>query len=93
MLKIMVAIICCSNSYHMLLHLHRMKLNIWFLKSLSCSCFQVFRKFGVEKFDPINEQFDPHRHLAVFQIPDASKPPATVAAVLKVICHFSVFSE
>lgn len=44
---------------------------------------EVFRKFGVEKFDPINEQFDPHRHLAVFQIPDASKPPATVAAVLK----------
>ncbi|OVA20038.1 GrpE nucleotide exchange factor [Macleaya cordata] len=44
---------------------------------------EVFRKFGVEKFDPMNEQFDPHRHLAVFQIPDASKPPGTVATVLK----------
>lgn len=46
--------------------------------------FQVFRKFGIEKFDPINEPFDPHRHNAVFQVPDASKPPGTVAAVLKV---------
>ncbi|KAJ9153836.1 hypothetical protein P3X46_027237 [Hevea brasiliensis] len=44
---------------------------------------EVFRKFGVEKFDPINEPFDPHRHNAVFQVPDASKPPGTVAAVLK----------
>lgn len=44
---------------------------------------EVFRKFGVEKYDPINEQFDPNRHLAVFQVPDASKPPGSVAAVLK----------
>ncbi|ONK55787.1 uncharacterized protein A4U43_C10F980 [Asparagus officinalis] len=44
---------------------------------------EVFRKFGVEKFDPVNEQFDPNRHHAVFQIPDASKPPGSVAAVLK----------
>ncbi|KDP39194.1 hypothetical protein JCGZ_00951 [Jatropha curcas] len=43
----------------------------------------VFKKFGVEKFDPINEPFDPHKHYAVFQLPDASKPPGTVAAVLK----------
>ncbi|XP_073004487.1 grpE protein homolog 2, mitochondrial-like isoform X7 [Typha latifolia] len=45
---------------------------------------EVFRKFGVEKFDPMNENFDPHRHHAVFQIPDASKPPGSVAAVVKV---------
>ncbi|XP_010270076.1 PREDICTED: uncharacterized protein LOC104606523 isoform X2 [Nelumbo nucifera] len=44
---------------------------------------EVFRKFGVEKFDSMNEQLDPHRHNAVFQIPDSSKPPGTVAAVLK----------
>eukprot|EP00262_Sarcandra_glabra_P006719 TRINITY_DN1920_c0_g1_i3.p1 TRINITY_DN1920_c0_g1~~TRINITY_DN1920_c0_g1_i3.p1 ORF type:complete len:327 (+),score=73.93 TRINITY_DN1920_c0_g1_i3:170-1150(+) len=44
---------------------------------------EVFRKFGVEKFDPTNEHFDPHRHHAVFQVPDPSKPPGTVAAVLK----------
>lgn len=47
--------------------------------------FQVFRKFGMEKFDPTNEQFDPHRHNAAFQIPDPSKPSGTVAVVLKVI--------
>lgn len=51
-------------------------------------CFQVFRKFGVEKFDPVNEQFDPHRHNAVFQIPDGSKAPDLVAAVLKVTKFF-----
>ncbi|XP_039029307.1 grpE protein homolog 2, mitochondrial-like [Hibiscus syriacus] len=44
---------------------------------------EVFRKFGVEKFDPENELFDPHRHNAVFQVPDNSKSPGTVAHVLK----------
>lgn len=46
--------------------------------------FQVLKKFGVEKYDPINEHFDPNRHNAVFQVPDSSKPSGTVAAVLKV---------
>ncbi|KAJ3688669.1 hypothetical protein LUZ61_017833 [Rhynchospora tenuis] len=44
---------------------------------------EVFRKFGVEKYDAQNETFDPHRHNAVFQVPDPSKPPGTVAAVIK----------
>ncbi|PON39383.1 GrpE nucleotide exchange factor [Parasponia andersonii] len=44
---------------------------------------EVFKKYGVEKYDPINEPFDPHRHSAVFQIPDPSKPSGTVAVVLK----------
>ncbi|MBA0705643.1 hypothetical protein Golax_017825 [Gossypium laxum] len=43
----------------------------------------VFRKYGVEKFDPTNEPFDPNMHNAVFQVPDNSKPPGTVAHVLK----------
>ncbi|XP_048599661.1 grpE protein homolog 2, mitochondrial-like [Brassica napus] len=43
----------------------------------------VFKKFGMEKYDPINEPFDPNRHNAVFQVPDASKPQGTVAHVLK----------
>lgn len=47
-------------------------------------CLQVFKKFGVEKYDPTNEQFDPHRHNAVFQVPDPSKEPDTIAVVLKV---------
>ncbi|KAH7689240.1 GrpE nucleotide exchange factor protein [Dioscorea alata] len=44
---------------------------------------EVFKKFGVEKFDPINERFDPNRHHAMFQVPDASKPSGTIATVLK----------
>ncbi|PKI77444.1 hypothetical protein CRG98_002050 [Punica granatum] len=44
---------------------------------------QAFKKFGIEKYDPTNEPFDPNRHNAVFQMPDSSKPPGTVAAVLK----------
>lgn len=44
---------------------------------------EVFKKYGVEKYDPTGEQFDPHRHNAVFQVPDPSKTPDTVAVVLK----------
>lgn len=44
---------------------------------------EVFRKSGIEKYDPTNEQFDPNMHNAVFQVPDNSKPPGTVAVVIK----------
>ncbi|GMH05768.1 hypothetical protein Nepgr_007608 [Nepenthes gracilis] len=44
---------------------------------------EVFKKSGVEKYDPTNEQFDPNRHNAVFQVPDNTKPVGTVAVVLK----------
>ncbi|XP_058218784.1 grpE protein homolog 2, mitochondrial-like isoform X2 [Rhododendron vialii] len=44
---------------------------------------EVFKKSGVEKYDPTNEQFDPNRHNAAFQVPDASKPPGIIAIVLK----------
>ncbi|KAL7590430.1 hypothetical protein Lser_V15G39209 [Lactuca serriola] len=44
---------------------------------------EVFKKFGVEKYDPVNEEFDPNRHNAVFQVQDPSKPPNTVAVVMK----------
>ncbi|GJN28748.1 hypothetical protein PR202_gb16910 [Eleusine coracana subsp. coracana] len=44
---------------------------------------EVFKKFGVEKFNPLNEKFDPTRHCAIFQIPDPSKPSGTVASVVK----------
>ncbi|KAL0306323.1 UNVERIFIED_CONTAM: GrpE protein2, mitochondrial [Sesamum radiatum] len=46
--------------------------------------FLVFKKFGLEKYNPINEEFDPNRHNAVFQVPDASRPADHVAVVLKV---------
>lgn len=38
----------------------------------------------MEKYDSANEEFDPNRHNAVFQVPDATKAPGTVAVVLKV---------
>ncbi|KAL2495875.1 Co-chaperone GrpE family protein [Forsythia ovata] len=44
---------------------------------------EVLKKFGVEKYDSMNEEFDPNRHNAVFQVPDASKPADRVAVVLK----------
>ncbi|KAI3703808.1 hypothetical protein L1987_74003 [Smallanthus sonchifolius] len=44
---------------------------------------EVLKKFGVEKYDPTNEEFDPNRHNAVFQVPDDTKTPNTVAVVLK----------
>ncbi|KAL1562976.1 grpE protein 2, mitochondrial-like [Salvia divinorum] len=44
---------------------------------------EVFKKFGLEKYDPTDEEFDPNRHNAVFQVPDASKPAGRVAVVLK----------
>uniref|UniRef100_A0A7N0VLB5 GrpE protein homolog n=1 Tax=Kalanchoe fedtschenkoi TaxID=63787 RepID=A0A7N0VLB5_KALFE len=43
----------------------------------------VFKKAGIEKYEPVDEQFDPNRHNAVFQVPDAAKPADTVAVVLK----------
>ena len=49
----------------------------------------------MQKYDPVDEEFDPHRHNAVFQVPDPSKPPNTVAVVLKVtfIYQFCPFHE
>ncbi|KAJ0267063.1 GrpE protein 1 [Hirschfeldia incana] len=44
---------------------------------------EVFKKSGLVKEDPLNEPFDPNRHNAVFQVPDASKPQGTIAHVLK----------
>ncbi|XP_073028394.1 grpE protein homolog 2, mitochondrial-like [Primulina eburnea] len=44
---------------------------------------EVFKKFGLEKYNPTDEEFDPNRHNAVFQVPSASKPVNHVAVVLK----------
>lgn len=45
---------------------------------------KVLKKFGVEKFEPVGQQFDPNSHLALFEVPDPSKEPGTVALVAKV---------
>ncbi|KAJ8542876.1 hypothetical protein K7X08_005399 [Anisodus acutangulus] len=44
---------------------------------------EVFKKFGVEKFDPTNEEFDPNKHNAVFQVPDPEKASGVIAVCLK----------
>ncbi|XP_055800766.1 grpE protein homolog 2, mitochondrial-like isoform X1 [Solanum dulcamara] len=44
---------------------------------------EVFKKFGVGKYDPTNEEFDPNKHNAVFQVPDPKKAPGMVAVCLK----------
>ncbi|XP_059277307.1 grpE protein homolog 2, mitochondrial-like isoform X1 [Lycium ferocissimum] len=44
---------------------------------------EVFKKFGVGKYDPTNEEFDPNKHNAVFQVPDPKKAAGMVAVCLK----------
>jgi molecular chaperone GrpE (heat shock protein) len=44
----------------------------------------VFKKHGVEQYDPAGEAFDPNMHSAMFEVPDASKEAGRVAVVTKV---------
>ena len=39
---------------------------------------------GVTRYDPLNDAFDPNLHNALFEVPDATKEPGTVAVVVKV---------
>lgn len=42
---------------------------------------QVFARYGIKKFNPLNEKFDPSKSSALFEVQDPSKPPGTVAFV------------
>ncbi|GFH06728.1 GrpE protein homolog, partial [Haematococcus lacustris] len=44
---------------------------------------QVLKSNNVEQYNPLNQQFDPNLHNALFELPDASKEPGTVGAVTK----------
>eukprot|EP00850_Spirogloea_muscicola_P010759 SM000064S19781 [mRNA] locus=s64:687676:689495:+ [translate_table: standard] len=44
---------------------------------------QVFLRFGISRFVPLGEPFDPHLHNALFEIDDPTKVPGTVAHVIK----------
>jgi len=44
----------------------------------------VFAKEGVTRYDPAGDAFDPNLHNALFEVPDATKDPGTVAVVIKV---------
>lgn len=50
----------------------------------ACAHAQVLASEGVSRYDPAGEEFDPNRHNALFEVPDATKPPRTVAVVVKV---------
>lgn len=42
---------------------------------------QVFSRYGIKKFNPLNEKFDPTKCAALFDLPDPTKAPGTVAIV------------
>lgn len=44
---------------------------------------QTLERYGVQRFDPIGEQFDPHSHQAVFQNPATDSPEGMVIEVLQ----------
>ncbi|KAL0406959.1 UNVERIFIED_CONTAM: GrpE protein2, mitochondrial [Sesamum latifolium] len=62
---------------------HQLKTLLEGVKMTEKQLIEVFKKFGLEKYNPVDEEFDPNRHNAVFQVPDASKPADRVAVVLK----------
>jgi molecular chaperone GrpE len=43
----------------------------------------AFARHGLERFDPIGEPFDPHRHAASFEAIDLRYPPGTVTSVIE----------
>ncbi len=43
----------------------------------------VLEKHGVTRVDPLKARFDPHRHQAMFEVPDASVPAGTVVQVVQ----------
>jgi molecular chaperone GrpE (heat shock protein) len=45
---------------------------------------QVLAREGVTRYDPLGDVFDPNLHNALFEVPDATKEPGTIAVVVKV---------
>jgi molecular chaperone GrpE len=44
---------------------------------------KVLEKHGVQKIDPKGQKFDPHRHQAMFEVPDETVPSGTVMQVVQ----------
>lgn len=44
---------------------------------------KILEKHGVRKLDPQGSKFDPHRHQAMYEVPDASVPSGTVVQVVQ----------
>jgi molecular chaperone GrpE len=47
------------------------------------SLHNALEKHGVRKFDPAGEKFDPNVHQAMYEVPDPSVPPGTIAQVVQ----------
>src|SRR6476646_5608241 len=47
------------------------------------SLHQALEKNGVKKFDPAGQKFDPNVHQAMYEVPDPSVPPGTIAQVVQ----------
>jgi molecular chaperone GrpE len=43
----------------------------------------VLRDFSVTPYNPLGDAFDPNLHDAVYEVPDPSREPGTVAVVEK----------
>lgn len=44
---------------------------------------EVFRRYGIEPIEALGRKFDPHRHEAMFEVPDSGQPAGTVVQVLQ----------
>lgn len=44
---------------------------------------KVLEKHGVKKLEPLGQKFDPNRHQAMYEVPDASATPGTVVQVVQ----------
>ena len=44
---------------------------------------KVMEKHGITRIEPLGQKFDPNRHQAIYEVPDASVPPGTVAQVVQ----------
>ena len=44
---------------------------------------KVLERNGVRKFSPLGEKFDPNLHQAMYEVPDRTRRPGTVAQVIQ----------
>jgi molecular chaperone GrpE len=44
---------------------------------------KVLEKHGIRRLEPLGQKFDPHRHQAMFEVPDDSVPTGTVVQVVQ----------
>ncbi|AET41616.1 mitochondrial nucleotide exchange factor MGE1 Ecym_8338 [Eremothecium cymbalariae DBVPG len=45
---------------------------------------RTLKKHGIEKLEPLGEEFDPNKHEATFEVPQADKKPGTICHVQQI---------